>query len=131
MSQFYSSKGIVYQTSCVESPHQKSRVETKHQHILNLVRALLFLSNLPNMFWSYALLDVSFIINRVPSPILQKKSLQEMLYSDLLDLHVLKVFGSSIYASTLQANRTKLSPRGRITSMVSKAQLSIYLFFIS
>lgn len=56
----------------------------------------------------------------------------KFLYSDLLDLYVLKVFGSSIYASTLQANRTKLSPRevGNVfywnTSMVSKAQLSIY-----
>jgi hypothetical protein len=51
MSEFYNSKGIIHQTSCVESPQQNGRVERKHQHILNIGRALLFHSNLPKFFW--------------------------------------------------------------------------------
>jgi len=102
--QFYASKGILHQTSCVEIPQQNARVERKHQHILNITRALLFQSNLPKTFWSYAAIHAVFIMNRVPSPILNNQT---------PDLHQLKVFGSLAYASTLQSQRIKLASRAR------------------
>jgi hypothetical protein len=113
MHDFYSSNGILHQTSCVESPQQNGRVERKHQHILNVGRALLFQSNLPKYFWSYAVLHATYLINRINTPILQGKSPYEILFKTLPDLSVIKVFGSLAYASTLHVNRTKLSPRGR------------------
>jgi hypothetical protein len=45
--------------------------------------------------------------------VLKGKSPYEMMFNTLPDLNVLKVFGSLAYASTLQINKTKLSPRGR------------------
>ncbi|CAJ2651582.1 unnamed protein product [Trifolium pratense] len=113
MTEFYASKGILHQTSCVESPQQNGRVERKHQHILNIARALLYHSNLPKNFWSYAVLHATYIMNRMPTPVLQNKSPYEILHQSLPDLHDLKVFGSLAYASTLTIHRTKLSPRGR------------------
>jgi len=60
---FYDSKGIIHQKSCVETPQQNGIVERKHQHILNVVRAFLFQSKLPKLFWSYVVLHAVFLIN--------------------------------------------------------------------
>jgi hypothetical protein len=60
--------------SCVETPQQNGRVERKHQHILNVGRALLYQSKLPHSVWSYAIHHVVFLINRVPTPLLQNQS---------------------------------------------------------
>jgi len=72
--EFYASKGIIHQKSCVETPQQNGRVERKHQHILNVARALLFQSKLPNFFGSYVVIHAVFLINRVPTPLLRKTS---------------------------------------------------------
>lgn len=49
MHQFFESTGIVHQTSRVETPQQNGIIERKHQHLLNVTRALLFQSKLPPM----------------------------------------------------------------------------------
>jgi hypothetical protein len=110
---FYASKGIIHQTSCVETPQQNGRVERKHQHLLNVGRSLLFQSKLPKSYWSYAILHATFIINRVTTPLLQNKSPFHLLYNSPPDLEHLKVFGSLCFASTLHCHRTKLEPRAR------------------
>lgn len=52
-------------------------------------------------------------MNKVDSPFLNKTSPYFVMHQKLLDLHVLKVFGSLVYTSTLHSHRTKLDPRGR------------------
>ena len=42
-------------------------VERKHQHLLNIACALLFQANMPKYFWSYAVIQAAFLINRIPS----------------------------------------------------------------
>ena len=110
---FYASKGILHHRSCVKTPQQNGRVERKHQHILNVNRALLYQSKLLASYWSYALLHATFIINRVTSPILHNKSPYQLLYNKVPDIESFKVIGSLCYSSTLQAQRSKLLSRAR------------------
>ena len=113
LTQFYASKGIVHQTSCVETPQQNAIVERKHQSILNIARSLLFQGNLPKSFWSFAILHAVFLLNRLPTTALNNSTPYEKLFSKLLDISFLKVFGFLAFASTLIRNHTKLDPQAR------------------
>lgn len=110
---FYNEKGIVLQTSCVETPQQNARVERKHQFILNIARELMRQSSLPKYLWNYAVQHAVFLINQVPSKVLGGKSPYQVLHGFLPDITMIKVFGSLCFASTLTNHRSKLDDRAK------------------
>lgn len=96
LSDFYASLGILHQKICVETPQQNVRVERKHQHILNVGRALLFQSKLPSTYWSYAILHAVFLINRITTHILQNQSPFQVLYNNFLKFLLSKFFDAYV-----------------------------------
>jgi len=111
MTNFCINKGIVHQTSCVNTPQKNSIVERKHGHLLNVARAFMIQSHLPKIYWSYYVIHVAYIINMLSTPVLNDFSPHEMLYKTPPNLNQLKVFRSLCYASTLSTNRSKFDPR--------------------
>ena len=72
--------GIIHHRSCVYTPQQNGFVDRKHKHLFRLARALLFQSHLPTFFWDNVILMATYIVNCLPSSILNWKTLYSFLY---------------------------------------------------
>lgn len=94
-------------------PEQNAMAERKHQHVLNVVRCLMFQSKLSKVFWSYAVNHVTHLINRLPTSVLNNRSPYEVLHGTKPDISYLKVFGCIIYMDLNENKRSKLDPRSR------------------
>lgn len=113
--EFFHSKGVIHQFSCVGRPEQNSFVERKHQHLLNVACSLYFQSRVPIQFWGECVLAASFLINRTPSPLLDWTTPYARLYGTPVDYSGLKVFGCLCFASTSPHHRSKFHPRAIIS----------------
>ena len=124
ITNFFAKKGIVHQTSSVDTLQQNSIVERKHGHYLNVVRALMIQSHLPKIYWLYSVIHVAYIINMLPTPILNDFSPYEMLYKIALDFNQLKVFGSlyAILALCQQIEKSLIQGHQNVFSLVLKKE---------
>ncbi|CAL9011096.1 unnamed protein product, partial [Prunus brigantina] len=71
LNEFFQAHGIIHQRSCPSTPQQNGVAERKNRHLLEVVRASLFGAHMPRSFWGEAVLSAAYLINRIPSSILQ------------------------------------------------------------
>ncbi|CAL1400598.1 unnamed protein product [Linum trigynum] len=108
---FYKSEGILTQLSCPGVSQQNGLVERKHRHVLELTRALLFHSHVPNGYWVEAVHTVIYLINRQITPTLGQISPYQMLFDRPPDYSRLRVFGCTCFVLLPRAERHKLAPK--------------------
>lgn len=107
----YLTHGIHHQTSYVDTPQQNGLVERNHQHLLEVTRAIIFQYKLPDFFWSRALSYVFYIINHLPSRLLQYKCLFTLTYHVTPDYSLMITFGCLVFSCSTKHSRTKLVSR--------------------
>ncbi|RVW33283.1 Retrovirus-related Pol polyprotein from transposon RE1 [Vitis vinifera] len=103
--------GIHHQLSCPYTPAQNGRVERKHRHVTETGLALLFHSHLSPRFWVDAFSTATYIINRLPTPLLGGKSPFELLYGYSPHYENFHPFGCRVYPCLRDYMPNKLSPR--------------------
>ncbi|GJZ62009.1 ribonuclease H-like domain-containing protein [Tanacetum coccineum] len=112
--------GIVHQTTCAYTPQQNGIVERKHRHLLNVARSLLFQGGLPLYLWSECIMTAAYLINRLPSSVLNGKTSFELVFNKKPVLKHLRVFGSLCYATVLNLH-DKLGSRAEKCVLVGYA----------
>jgi Integrase core domain/GAG-pre-integrase domain len=92
-SNLFRDKGIIHQTTCINTPEQNGVSERKNRHLLEVTRALLFQNNVPKVYWSDAILNANYLINRLPSAPLGNKIPLEVLFQRKININHLRIFG--------------------------------------
>jgi hypothetical protein len=114
---YFQQNDIIHQTSCVITPQKNGIAERKNHHLLEVAQSLCFAMQVPKRFWGDAILTATFLINRMPSRVLQFKTPLHTLsqYHSLTSLLNIppKVFGCICYIHVYQHQRGKMDPRAR------------------
>ncbi|CAM8942004.1 unnamed protein product [Rhodiola kirilowii] len=118
LDNFLADKGCLHHTSCSYTPQQNGRVERRHKHILEVARSLKIQSNMPECFWGESVLTATYIINRMPSVVLQGKSPYKVLFGTKPSYSHMRVFGSKCYVTNIQPNKSKFDPRAHICAFL-------------
>ena len=114
MKEFLTKQGIHHQTSCVYTPQQNGVAERKNRHLLEVTRAIMIERNVPKIFWGDAILTAAYLINRMPSKVLNFSTpIQKLLetYPNSPLIHTLppKTFGCVVFVH--KQAESELDPR--------------------
>ena len=116
LSPYFQSQGILHDSSCVNTSQQNGVAERKNGHLLNTTWVLLFQGNVPKSYWGEAVLTATYMINRIPSWVLDNKSPVEILKSFYPHFRTSngltpRVFGCTAFVHVHSQHRDKLDPR--------------------
>jgi hypothetical protein len=94
---FTATHGILHRFTCPYTSEQNGISERKHRHITETALSLLAQSHLAPHYWVDAFLTAVYLINRLPTPVLQHQSPYFKLLQKQPDYSFLKTFGCACY----------------------------------
>ncbi|CAN6709377.1 unnamed protein product [Malus baccata var. baccata] len=114
LSGFLRDQGILHETTCPHTPQQNGVAERKNRHILETARALLIGASVPKRFWSEAVTYAVYVINRMPSRVMDFRTPLQVLteFVPVVSTNTLspRVFGCVAYVHIHKIHRSKLDP---------------------
>lgn len=106
-----SSCGIFHRISCPHTPEQNGASERKHRHIVDMGLTLMAHSSTPPEYWVEAFNTALYLINRLPTKILNFVSPYEKLFKRAPDYSILRTFGCACFPYLRPYNKNKLEFR--------------------
>ncbi|KAH9741041.1 retrovirus-related pol polyprotein from transposon RE2 [Citrus sinensis] len=106
---FLEAEGIHFRHSCPHTHHQNGVVERKHRHVVETGLTLLAQAKMPLSFWWESFHTASFLINRMPTPVLNNVSPFAKLHGRPPDYKFLRTFGCSCFPLLRPYNNHKLN----------------------
>ena len=79
MHQFITSKGLIHQTTCPDTPQYNGIAELKNKTLLEITRAIILESHVLTYLWPEAVAIANYLTNRLPTQNLNQKTPLETL----------------------------------------------------
>jgi histone deacetylase 1/2 len=110
---FFQKAGISHHVSCPHAHQQNGSAERKHHHIVEVGLALLANASMPLKYWDEAFLTATFLINLLPSKVIDLESPAEHLLHVKPNYDALRVFGCACWPNLRPYNTRKLAFRSK------------------
>jgi histone deacetylase 1/2 len=111
LKSFFQRIGISHHVSCPHAHQQNGSAERKHRHIVEVGLSLLAHASMPLKFWDEAFLTAVYLINCLPSRVINKDTPFERLFSNKPDYSSLRTFGCACWPNLRPYNTKKLAFR--------------------
>jgi hypothetical protein len=111
--QFLAQHGILHRLTCPHTSQQNDIDERKHRHVMEMGLTLLAQSGLSTKYWVDAFLTAIFLINRLPSLVLQHESPFSKIFHHSPEYTSLRTFGCLCYPLLRPYANHKLSFRSK------------------
>jgi histone deacetylase 1/2 len=113
LNSFFQRVGIVHHVSCPHAHQQNGSAERKHRHIVEVGLALLANASMPLKYWDDAFITATFLINMLPTKVLNFETPTEKLLQVTPNYEPFRVFGCACWPNLRPYNKHKLSFRSK------------------
>ena len=110
---YLANHGIGQRFSCPKHPEQNGLAERKHRHIVDTGLTLLAHAHVPPAYWVEAFNTAVYIINRLPSPVIQNSTPYTKLFHREPQYKFFRVFGCACFLYLRPYNNSKLQVRSK------------------
>ena len=108
---FCQEAGIEHQLTAPYTPQQNGVSERKNRTIMEMARCMMHEKGLPKKFWAEAANTAVFLLNRLPTKAVQRKTPFEAWYGYKPFVHNFKVFGCICFTYVPKVKRDKLDKK--------------------
>jgi hypothetical protein len=108
---FLLSNGTQLRMSCPYTSPQNGKAERIIRSVNNVIRTLLIQTSLPGHYWAEGLHTAIYLLNRLPTTVIQVVCPHLALFDSAPSYEHLRVFGCTCYPNKIATAPHKLSPR--------------------